>query len=188
MKVEPINFYEMMRASHVKRWHIINTSKEQNLAEHQWNVTVIGLQLNKLFGKNTSELIVLSLMFHDIAEIRYGDIPTPGKAFIRKMLGDFDGDFFDHMDAATVPEIPYSQHIIDNRSYAKSLCKMADMIEAAWWLRENGQGHHAAVVAEKLWRAVVDYTGRLGWHDAVNSVLQSLGMPYIGKDMIDNPP
>ena len=82
-----MNFYDLMRASHVKRWHIVNTSKEQNLAEHQWNVTVIGLRLYELTeGREPPAGFIAALMFHDVAEIRYGDIPTPGKAFIREML------------------------------------------------------------------------------------------------------
>jgi len=187
--VEPISFYEMMRASHVKRWHIINTSKEQNLAEHQWNVTVIGLQLHKLLTEELpSEILIGSLLFHDIAEIRYGDIPTPGKAFIRRMLedADYEGDFFGVMDSTIVPATPYiGGHGLP---FVQRLVHMADLIEAAWWLRENGRGYHAGVVATKLWKAVEDYTNDIGWHAAVNSVLQSLGMPYVSKEMADNPP
>lgn len=178
MNIEPIGFYELARASHIKRWHIVNTANQQNLAEHHYNVTVIGLELHKrITSDKPTAALMAALLFHDAAEIRYGDIPTPGKAFMRKTLGDFDGDFFEHMDSALVPELPYTCGAV--LPHYEPIIKLADLIEAAWWIRENGVGHHAAVVADKCWRSVVEKVAEMKCYDEANYVLTNLGMPYI---------
>lgn len=177
MNIEPIGFYELARASHIKRWHIVNTANQQNLAEHHYNVTVIGLQLYKaIVGELPPAAFIAGLLFHDVAEIRYGDIPTPGKRFIREMYGTTD--FFEHIDAKLVPHIPFmdQQSLLPNEH---DICKLADLIEAAWWIRENGVGHHAAVVADKCWRSVVEKVAEMKCYDEANYVLTNLGMPYI---------
>ena len=182
-----MNFYDLMRASHVKRWHIVNTSKEQNLAEHQWNVTTIGLRLYELTeGREPPAGFIAALMFHDVAEIRYGDVPTPGKAFMREVLGDCAGDFFQHMDKLVCPTTPFVNNVPD--SAWSVMIRLADMIEAAWWIRENGCGHHAQVVASKLWDSLEDYVHKTGLYTEINSILISLGMPYVNKAMKDSPP
>lgn len=189
MNIEPIGFYELARASHIKRWHIVNTACQQNLAEHQYNVTVIGLELHKLLvGEDPRPNFILNLLFHDVAEIRYGDVPTPGKRFIREILGEYDGDLFEHMDNQLVPHTPYMPSHNGPTETALKIVKMADTIETAWWIRENGVGAHAKVVADKCWAAVIKLTTENGWHNEVNAILQKLGMPYVSKDISILPP
>lgn len=174
MRIEPIEFYELARASHIKRWHIVNTAKEQNLAEHHYNVTIIALELYKhIVGEAPSASFIAACLFHDVAEIRYGDIPTPGKRFLREY---FQVDL-DDADRELVPEIPYT--IGNIGSAEKEIIKLADLIEAAWWIRENGLGHHASVVTDKCWRSVVEKVAHMKCYDAANFVLTNLGMPYI---------
>ena len=62
------------------------------------------------------------------------------------------------------------------------------MIEAAWWIRENGCGHHAQVVASKLWDSLEGYVHKTGIYTEINSILIDLGMPYVNKAMKDSPP
>lgn len=182
---EPIGFYELARASHIKRWHIVSTANQQNLAEHQYNVTVIGLELHKLLTtEDPRPNLLLGLLFHDAAEIRYGDIPTPGKTF----LGDIAGVDFHEIDKSLVPHTPYLPSYSEQADNSRKIIKMADTIEAAWWIRENGVGAHAKVVADKCWAAVVKLTTGYGWHEEVNSILQRLGMPYVSKDISILPP
>jgi 5'-deoxynucleotidase YfbR-like HD superfamily hydrolase len=180
MNVQPMGFHELARASHVKRWHIINTTREQNLAEHQYNVTVIGLELYKqLIGETASAMFMSALLFHDSSEIRYGDIPTPGKAFIQSYAGKCD--LFSSMDEGIMPKLPYvdNEHpgVVDSEH--NRIIKLADLIEAAWWIGENGAGAHAASVADKCRRAMVDAVHACGYYDAVNYVLMNLGMSII---------
>ena len=179
MNVQPLGFYELARASHVKRWHIINTTKEQNLAEHQYNVTVIGLELYKqITGEPPTAVFMSALLFHDSSEIRYGDIPTSGKAFIQ--MYTTDSNLFGAMDSNIMPELLYVDHPhpAPASEYGR-LVKLADLIEAAWWIRENGAGAHAASVADKCYRAMVDMIHRTGYYDAANHILMNLGMPIV---------
>lgn len=189
MKVEPLSFYELARASHIKRWHIVNTANQQNVAEHSYNVTVIGLELYRLLtGEELTVLFILSLLFHDSPEIRYGDIPTPGKNFMRSVLPEATpGDVFEYMDSIVMPTIPYTCEPCVSISY-QEMIHVADTIEAYWWISENGVGAHARAVAEKSRRALISLVNRLDWHDQVNRVLERLGLPYISRDMEVTPP
>lgn len=186
MKVEQLSFYEMARTSHIKRWHIVNTANQQNLAEHSYNVAVIGLELyTRVLGVPPTAEFILSLLFHDSAEIRYGDIPTPGKSFMRNFVED--KTLFDAMDDCIMPHVPYTaggQHDPGGEEFVK----LADLIEAAWWIRENGVGAHAAVVADKCWQSVVEFVHRRGWYDACNAILSDLGMPTINRNQRLTPP
>lgn len=185
-----LSFYELARTSHIKRWTIINTTREQNLAEHQYNVTVIGLELRKRTGREPTITFTLSLMFHDSPEIRTGDIPTPGKAFIRGCIKDVGGDIFDAMDEAIMPNLPFRTPVPGSQllDHDKNIIKLADLIEAAWWIRENGAGHHAKTVADKCWRAVEEFVHQHDMHDIANPVLMDLGLPFVNKSERLTPP
>jgi len=187
-----LSFYELARTSHIKRWTIINTTKEQNLAEHQYNVTVIGLELFKraMLGEPSAHFMT-ALMFHDSPEIRYGDIPTPGKSFIRSRQNpDEVVDIFHSMDADIMPNLPYLTPS-PGRSLSgveRNLIKLADLIEAAWWIGENGAGHHARTVADKCWRAVEDFVHEHEAYDTANPVLMDLGLPFVNQSERLTPP
>lgn len=189
--MNPLSFYELARTSHIKRWTIINTIKEQNLAEHQYNVTVIAMRLfiNDV-GEEPSAKFIAAAMFHDAAEIRYGDIPTPGKAHIRKAIGDRkaadDADLFKTMDATIMPSIPFVGGELPSQESV--YIKLADLIEAAWWINENGAGHHAKTVADKCWRAVEDFVHECDMHNCANPVLMDLGLPFVNKSERVTPP
>jgi hypothetical protein len=78
---------------------------------------------------------------------------------------------------------------------AMRFVKMADKIEAAHWIDENGVGKHAAIVKGFNWRNVEDYVELLdnahpqeGWYEAVNQVLMALGMRYVYKQARITPP
>lgn len=186
MKVEPISFYELARASHIKRWHIVNTTKQQNLAEHQYNVTVIAMALlGKILSIQPSPAFVLAALFHDSAEIRYGDIPTPGKAFMKEFMED--RELFNNMDDLIMPGVPYTNGATIKEMEA-DIIKLADLIEAAWWIKENGAGAHAKVVADKCWAAAQEYVHARKWYDDVNPILMDLGMPAINPNLRSTPP
>lgn len=186
MKIEPLGFYELARASHIKRWHIVNTTVQQNLAEHQYNVATISLALRtRIRGGVPPADFVLAALFHDAAEIRYGDIPTPGKQFIKAFVDD--RELFDNMDSGILPSIPFSNFgVIDDLD--EKIIKLADLIEAAWWIRENGAGAHAKIVAEKCRTAVNDHAHDWGWHDHINPILLDLGMSPINPHWKSTPP
>jgi len=84
---------EVMRLSNIKRWGIIEMSREQSVAEHSYNVAMISMAIykNLEFDSpiNESQLICWAL-YHDLPELYTGDIPTPVKKYLD--LDSFDNE------------------------------------------------------------------------------------------------
>lgn len=186
-KVVKVSFDEFMRAGHIQRWHVVNTVKTQSVAEHAYMVTVIAMELfQRVVGFDDPaevNLLMAGALFHDAPEIRYGDIPTPGKRFIRERVGQ---DFFADMDRDLMPEIPYVGGTIPERLIP--FIRIADAIEAYSWISANKAGAQADMVARTcaahLQNLVIHYTENDGqdWFEPVNAVLMALHLPYISKN------
>jgi 5'-deoxynucleotidase len=182
-----LSLYDYLRAGHVKRWHIVNTATQQSIAEHSYLVSIIAMHLAKLMGCTAEHVMQTGIraLFHDITEIRTGDIPTPAK----KMIKGIDPLIFDRIESYLMPDNPYSATQNSTDEAASDLCiKLADAIEAAHWIRENGLGRHAAIVADGCWRRVEQLTQEAECYEPVNEVLMALGMPYILREEKVSPP
>tara|TARA_R110002124_G_C8974430_1_gene515644 strand:+ start:27236 stop:27673 length:438 start_codon:yes stop_codon:yes gene_type:complete len=70
-----------LRAAGVIRWHIVETTRPQNLAEHQFNVALIARRLAILSGMTRQEqdTLVAKALVHDQHEIADGDVPSTAK-------------------------------------------------------------------------------------------------------------
>jgi len=66
-------------AGKTKRYHMVNTIKEESVAEHSFNVVNLVLILSE--GK-ASRSLILAALTHDMGETAIGDIPSQ----IKKML------------------------------------------------------------------------------------------------------
>lgn len=120
-----------MRASSVKRWHIVRTSTAQSLAEHTFNVMCIVIELsNRLrWASGPAERLALvgTAMTHDLDEIWSGDIPTPAK-----------------------PPKKWPNYVADN-----SIIMVADLMDALLFIRDNAVDSHGRKVQEyleQMWR------------------------------------
>lgn len=190
-----MTLYDFLRAGHVKRWHIVNTVNTQSIAEHSYLVAMIAMHLHEeldpLHETSPMETGIYAL-FHDAAEIRTGDIPTPAKKFMRERMCGPGDDVLDRMEAVLLPRVPFMPG--EPSTMTLNCVKMADVIEAAHWISENGTGRHAGLVAQKCWQKVkelvheYDTYGQFRWYGAVNKVLMALGMPYISRDERISPP
>lgn len=69
-----------LQGGSVRRFHTVTTIKDITVAEHQHNVAWIVYILEE--GKPRMELVMAALS-HDLPEVIFGDIPSPGK----KILG-----------------------------------------------------------------------------------------------------
>lgn len=205
-----LTLYDYLRAGHVKRWHIVNTTAQQSIAEHSYLVAIIAMHLHRdvdpMCDMNDVQETGIYALFHDAPEIRTGDIPTPAKKLLREIerltpepnLGPMEPDLFERLDIRLMPRCPFTRE--GEVSDVSIQCvKMADAIEAAHWIRENGAGRHAEIVTAGCWRRVEDLvhkytTGGDGeysmadWYPPVNKVLQALGMPYISREERISPP
>ena len=74
---------EIRDLSHVPRWTIARTIRQQNVAEHSFYVAVYALQIAKIINWSTSEDDLLALtsiaLIHDLHESFTGDTPGPVK-------------------------------------------------------------------------------------------------------------
>lgn len=190
-----LTFYDFARIGHIKRWHNVNTIREQTVAEHCFMVSVIALELfQTMVGFDdpleVSQLVVGSL-FHDAPETAAGDSPTPAKRILREITGD--PLLFEKLDERLMPSLPYIGGKVPDRIVR--FIEMADAIEAAHWIKDNGAGYHAEVVKAGVRRRMEDRVEKFhldepeaGWYAAVNKVLMHLGMPFVHRESRLSPP
>jgi 5'-deoxynucleotidase len=187
-----MSLYDFLRAGHVTRWHIVQTARTQSIAEHSYLVAVIAMHLHRAMGGSENEIHQTAVwgLFHDAAEIRTGDIPTPAKKLFREADGQMAGepDIFERVDQLLFRVAPYFDAGTCPSDTSLACVKLADAIEAAHWIRENGLGRHAEIVASGCWRRVEDLTYKHGWYTEVNEVLMALGLPYISREERISPP
>jgi 5'-deoxynucleotidase len=78
------------RLKHVRRWSLMPGTRAENVMEHSYQVALIVHALASLHNRTEAESVdaaKLSLvaLFHDVAEVFTGDLPTPIKYASREM-------------------------------------------------------------------------------------------------------
>lgn len=139
---------QLMRTGHVKRWHIVRVGREQTIAEHMYRVWLICREIGKRLGLSDERRSVLEALAlrHDMAEVVMGDIPTPTKHLIESKtwcLDDKERDLVPDWDVMR-------QDTLENDPMLLDILKMADIMEAILFLREEAIGEHARSVRELL--------------------------------------
>jgi 5'-deoxynucleotidase len=143
---------EQLRACHVRRWHIVQTSREQTLAEHSFAVAVIAgtlaaaMQYKGLMHHSLQLRLLQHALAHDLIEVRTGDMPTPFKRFLEKAGGvgivEKAEDLVDSDHTGAMRQVEGSE--------IETIVKLADQIEAIYFLQDNGVGAHAKTVLDGL--------------------------------------
>jgi 5'-deoxynucleotidase YfbR-like HD superfamily hydrolase len=143
------------RSSTVKRWGIVAISKEQSVAEHTFQVTMIASRLCDMMGESEvvrGQVIEYALV-HDMAEVLTGDMATPLKDFIgpeaKARLEKFE------------EQILVLGRSIETGDRIKWIVKIADLVEAITFLNQHSITEHGKQVAgylrEKLDRVSAEY-------------------------------
>lgn len=147
---------EWLRASYTKRWTIVNTSKPQSVGEHSFNVVGIALRVaeaikwnGRLHHSEMLKLITWALN-HDIVEVYTGDIPTPFKRALEK-----HGAKITAAEEEFMKEYGGMSRIAESEVYGL-IVKFADLLEAIWFLKDNGIGDHARKVLTGLYDNMYD--------------------------------
>lgn len=129
----------VIRMSQVKRWHMVDTTRQQTLAEHTCNVAMLAMAIastapGMYFGSG-AHVAAISLV-HDVGEVFTGDVPTPTK----RANPDVQ-NFLDELEFAHTPrEFQYVATPSINW-----LVKMCDLADGIRFIRRYG---HNDVIAK----------------------------------------
>jgi 5'-deoxynucleotidase YfbR-like HD superfamily hydrolase len=119
-----MNIQDKMRISNVKRWHIVNTSKEQTLADHTCRVAILAHEIAKrlnILNQYNEALIYHRAINHDISEVVGGDMP---------------GNTKNKISDERIPE-----------NDIEKVIKLADVLETYVFIREHYVDRHGKEVA-----------------------------------------
>ena len=126
---------DILRASHVSRWNIVNVSRRQSVAEHSFNVCMIARRLCKELKMEDSNVIKAALE-HDLDEVIFGDIPTPAKDKLVEEGIDINEIVGNKMRNLSKKE--------------DAVLKTADLLDAILFLTDHAIGSHASTVLEDI--------------------------------------
>lgn len=151
-----LTLQDILRAGTVKRWHLVNTTRVQNLAEHQFGVAVLASELAERMGYSDQDVanITAAALLHDADEARTGDIPTPTK---KRIKAEFGNDAFDV--ALGEFALPHTKELPEE---VANLIKCADYLESMLFLSEHKVGRHADVVMEDIMEDAHQFFNRAG--------------------------
>lgn len=138
--MKPID--KLMDCNNVRRWNLVCTTRESNVADHSFNVAMLALALRKAMF-NTAHIdphrLSYFALMHDVDESETGDLSTPTKAAIRAHGADPNRLFVTQgMEEEDMP--PDMAPII----------KMADLIENYTFILEYGVGTRALVATREV--------------------------------------
>lgn len=149
---------DLLALSNVPRWSIVDHCKHQTVGDHVYRVMVIATELAERLSIVLDIHTIMHILHHDAEESRTGDIPTPFKRL---------GAGSDEEMRATV--CPWTERWPNRMDAVESrLFQLADLIEAATFIKRYGVGSHAAGVAALMRIAIEDaLVGWAGWHTEV---------------------
>lgn len=145
-----LKLHDILRAGTIKRWHIVNTAREQTLAEHQYNVAILTQEICRRLGyaRNVSLRLLALALVHDAGECKTGDIPTPAKKLMRAACGQTLDDCLNQFDVEETGYLPLPY---------KQVLKCADYLDSMLFLQENQVGRHAAAVMSDIMVSGTNY-------------------------------
>ena len=161
-------FAYMARMKLIRRWSLMKSVSEENIAEHSAQVAQIAHALamikNKKFGgKLNADRVATIALYHETSEVLTGDLPTPIKYYnpeIRKAYKEIEGIANEKLLGMLPEELQggYRELIeVDPDSYEHMLVKAADKIAAyIKCLEELRSGNREFAKAEASLREAVE--------------------------------
>jgi len=163
------NFFAYMaRMKYIRRWGLMKSVTEENIAEHSAQVAQIAHALalirNKKFGGNLNADRVASIaLYHETSEVMTGDLPTPIKYYnadIKKSYKDIEHTANERLIAMIPEEFQkdYREIIeIDSDSDEYALVKAADKISAyIKCVEELQSGNREFAIAKETLKREID--------------------------------
>lgn len=161
-------FAYMARMKLIRRWGLMKSVTDENIAEHSAQVAQLahGLALirNKKFGGDVDpNLIATMALYHETSEVMTGDLPTPIKYYnedIRRSYKDIEHTANERLIAKLPEEFreDYRALIeVDSDSVEHQLIKAADKLSAyIKCVEELQSGNREFAMAEKTLRGELD--------------------------------
>lgn len=120
-----INTFQALRnGGTVRRYHTHYTAQTDTVASHSWGVATL---VDMLYGGAAPAHMLRAALHHDIAEYRYGDIPSPTKRLLHNMdLKKYEDIYM--RDVGLFTELTDME---------RQLLKIADMLEGACFCSEE---------------------------------------------------
>jgi len=118
----------VMRIHSVKRWHMIDTTRQQTLAEHSANVALLAMTIamNAPIGVFGDPFVVAAAaLVHDIPEAFTGDIPTHTKKHLEGL---------DDLEKAVL----HDNFQIRTSANQSTLIKICDIADGIRFIRLHG--------------------------------------------------
>ncbi len=165
----------IMRLQAVKRWHMIETSRTQTLAEHSTNVALLATYIaftSPLNSFSSPHSIAIMALLHDMSESFTGDIPSHSK---RHLTG------IDRLEEGAMPS-DFTLLRPTPTANDKMLLKICDLADGIRFIRTHGvdaTGVHAqegleAQLRERRYHAEND----LKWDDTLRGHVMTKVMFY----------
>lgn len=141
-----IQIQDILRAGHVPRWQLCDTTRTQTIAEHMFNTAFIARHMCVCLGigDDYQNRVVMSALRHDLDEVITGDMPTVTKNRLRDKGVEPNG-LVDTTDVV-MPD-----------DFTRQIVKTADLIESTWWINEHGVGRHAKKVSNLMLERLRDH-------------------------------
>ncbi len=116
---------DLRKAGQVTRYHNEPTIQNQTVASHSWGVAC----LCYILRPEASRELILSALFHDVAEGRFGDPPAPVKWASQEL-----SDIYDRLEDQHLEELGLGFTLTPAE---KLVLKHADYLEAMWYCYEE---------------------------------------------------
>lgn len=147
----------VMRLHSVKRWHMIDTTRVQTLAEHSANVTLLAYYIARTCPRmyfGPAQAVAAYALTHDLPEVFTGDIPTHTKPVLFGLA---------ELEEQVVPREFWSAASHD----MVALVKMCDLADGIRFIRLHGVDvtakHARAGLEAQMEKLVTGTMVGLGW-------------------------
>ncbi len=165
-------FAYMARMKYIRRWGLMKSVTEENIAEHSAQVAqlahALALIRNKKFGGQlNADRIATIALYHETSEVMTGDLPTPIKYYnesIRRSYKEIEHTANERLLSKLPEEFreDYRELIEIESGDQRDIIKAADKLSAyIKCLEELQSGNREFAMAEKTLRAEVESYRRL---------------------------
>ena len=163
------NFFAYMaRMKLIRRWSLMKSVDDENIAEHSAQVAQIAHALavikNRRFGGDlNADRVATMALYHETSEVLTGDLPTPIKYYnpeIRQAYREIEGVANEKLISQLPPELREEYRALiepAEDSYERILVKAADKLSAyIKCLEELRSGNREFAKAEQALKAEID--------------------------------